>query len=268
MAGTNKASIDLSSMQEFSKAPTIILVNSQMPENIGTTARAMLNCGLTDLRLVKPREKWPNDRAIPASSGATIILDNAKLYDSVQDAIADLNFVLATTARQRDMIKTIYTPKSAAYHIVNLANKGQGKSGILFGPERSGLTNDDVALADAILNIPLNPAFSSLNLAQAVLLVGYSWLSEHNKNDKNIGDDGKILDMGATKLACKQEIENMIEHLSNELEKGGFFTSKDRKPSTLRSIRNMFGRMEITSQEVQTMRGIIRALTNCRNKAD
>src|SRR5689334_13252469 len=150
------------------KGPAIVLEEPQLGENIGTAARAMLNCGLTDLRLVRPRDGWPNPRAEAAASGATLVLERARLFDTTEAAIADLTHVYATTARQRGMIKRIVTLRQAAREMRALAAAGTGTStGVLFGPERTGLVNDDIALADAVLTVPLNPAFSSLNLAQA-----------------------------------------------------------------------------------------------------
>lgn len=235
-------------------SPAIILVEPQLGENIGTTARAMLNCGLTDLRLVSPRDGWPNDRAIASSSGAHMVIDNAKLFETTEDAIADLHFVLATTARDRDMIQKIYTPDAATEEI-HARSKNQGeKCGILFGPERTGLHNDDVSLADAVLNVPLNPAFSSLNLAQAVLLIGYSWYS---KLDLEVEDTRK--NTGRTTPATKDEINHMIHRLEDSLEDVNFFNNEERKPSIQRNIRNMFHHFELTQQEVNIFQGIISA---------
>ncbi len=259
MAGTNKIVEGLP--DSHPKGPAIILVNPQLPENIGTTARAMLNCGLMDLRLVKPREKWPNDDAIPASSGASIVLNNAKLYATTKEAIQDLNFVFATTARHRDMIKSSYTPDLAAKEIIARHNNTKTECGVLFGPERSGLTNDDVSLADAILHVPLNSGFSSLNLAQAVLLIGYSWFSQCEEQQSQ----DLTLHMGDTKPATKDQLDLMLERLTTALDEKGFFNSPSRKPSTIRSLRNMFGRMEFTEQEIQTMHGIITALAYAKH---
>ena len=152
--------------------PAIILVRPQLGENIGTAARAMLNCGLMDLRLVAPRDGWPNVKALNAASGADAVIGQARLFESVADAVADLNSVFASTARGREMVKPVFTPRQAA---AKLHPASATHAGILFGPERSGLSNDDVVLADAIIEVPLNPAFSSLNLAQAVLIICYEW---------------------------------------------------------------------------------------------
>ena len=150
--------------------PAIILIDPQLGNNIGSAARAMLNCGLKDLRLVRPRDGWPNASAVKMASGATEVLNNTKVFDNTLDAVNDLNLVLATTARMRDLSKTVLTPKKAADWLIS-HNAHGGRSGILCGNERSGLVNDDIVLADAVINVPLNPKFSSLNLAQAVLLM-------------------------------------------------------------------------------------------------
>src|ERR671910_96217 len=155
-------------------APTIILVRPQLGENIGMAARAMLNCGLSSLRLVAPRDGWPNPKAQRAASGADVVLDKAKVFDSVEAAVAGLGRVVATTARNRELSQRIVTPRRAATEMRGWAAEGD-KVGILFGPERTGLTNDDMVQADTALSIPLNPQFSSLNIAQAVLLVSYEW---------------------------------------------------------------------------------------------
>ncbi len=170
MAGTDRR------RQRLSGGPAIILVAPQLGENIGTAARAMFNCGLTDLRLVRPRDGWPSKKAQAAASGADLVLDKAHLFETVEDAIAGLTRVYATTARDRYMVKRVLTPRAAAAEIRALMAAGEA-CGILFGPERTGLLNEHIALADTVLNVPLNPAFSSLNLAQAVLLVGYEWFA-------------------------------------------------------------------------------------------
>ncbi|MBV9522212.1 MAG: RNA methyltransferase, partial [Alphaproteobacteria bacterium] len=160
----------------ISGGPAIILVEPQLGENIGTAARAMLNCGLTDLRLVRPRDGWPSQKASAAASGADAVLERARLFDSLAAAIGDLQHVFATTARERDMVMRIATPRQAAGEMRRLMSAGRS-CGILFGPERMGLLNDHLSHAETMITVPLNPAFSSLNLAQAVLLVGYEWFT-------------------------------------------------------------------------------------------
>lgn len=242
-------------------APVIILVGPQLGENIGMCARAMLNCAVTELRIVNPRDGWPNPAATSAASGANIVLEQAKLFTSTQEAIADLEFVLATTARGRGMVKDIYSTETAAQEIRKRNMGATQKCGILFGPERAGLENDDVALANAILNIPLNPGFSSLNLAQAVLLVCFSWLSAENP----FRPEAVVTEMGDTAPAQKKEIEFLLAHIEDELTKGDFFRSPDQKPTILRNIRNFFFRAAPTQQEVRTFHGITSCLTGKRS---
>ncbi len=242
-------------------APAIILVEPQLGENIGMVARAMLNCGLSDLRLVNPREGWDRDKAEKSSSGATVVLNQAKFYSSTKEAVADLQTVYATTARVRDMVKPMVTPRKAAEESVALAAKDQ-KVGVLFGKEAKGLHNDDVALADAIMHLPLNPAFASLNLAQAVLLIGYEWFT------MNDATEGRYLNTSNSKTsrpASKQEVIGFFEHLERELDSSGFLRVEEKRPSMVRNIRNIFSRIELTLQEVQTLRGIVAFLSQGRS---
>lgn len=234
--------------------PAIVLIDPQLGENIGTAARAMLNCGLTDLRLVRPRDGWPNAHAQRAASGADAVLDSARLHDRTEDAIADLARVYATTARSRDMTKPVVTPRQAAAEMRGLIPAG-GRCGVLFGRERTGLENDDIALADAILTVPLNPAFTSLNLAQAVLLIGYEWFTAADATParRRTGE--------GQELATKEQLVNLFEHLEQELDAADFFRVAEKRPSMVRSIRNLFQRTEPTAQEVRTLHGIVTALT-------
>lgn len=218
-------------------------------------ARAMWNCGLADLRLVNPRDGWPSDKARASASGADIVIDNAQVFDSTEQAIADLDFILATTARPRDMTKGVFTPESAAEELRAHAN-ASGKSGVLFGRESSGLDNDDIALADAAITVPLNPDFTSLNLAQAVLLIGYEWFKWADKtpsHEFSVPDD--------TRPAERQEVLMMLEHLETELDARGFLRPPEKRPVMVRNIRNVFWRAGFTEKEVRTFRGIITALT-------
>lgn len=237
-------------------APAIILVCPQMGENIGAAARAMLNCGMTEMRIVAPRDGWPSEAAAAMSAGAENILENARLFDTTEDAVRDLNFILATTARSRDMIKPVFTPEGGAAECIARTQKGQ-RCGILFGPERSGLVNEDVARADAVLNIPVNPVFSSLNLAQAVLLLGYCWYVRATDPNR----PPQVLQQGDTLPASKEELQHMLAHLEDELAASGFFKTADRRPKTVRSLQNMFGRMDLTAQEIMTLHGIISTLS-------
>lgn len=239
--------------------PAIILVEPQLGENIGTAARAMYNCGLTDLRLVRPRDGWPSEKARAAASGADIVLDRARLFDRVEDAIADLRHAYATTARDRDMVKRVVTPRFAAGEMRRRDAAGEA-CGILFGRERTGLVNDDVALADTVLSVPLNPAFSSLNLAQAVLLVGYEWLTAGDATP------GEQLATGHSRPATKAEYLRFFEHLEEELDRSGFMRSAEKRPVMVRNLRNLLQRAQLTEQELRTLHGVITAFAGPRQR--
>lgn len=260
MAGTNATK---DALQNTALAPVVILVNPQLGENIGMCARAMLNCAVTEMRLVKPRDGWPNPGAISSASGAVDILNSAKVFETVQEAIADLTFVIATTARERGMVKEIYTAEAAAKIIREKNAGGKQTCGIMYGPERSGLESDDVALANAVLNIPLNPGFSSLNLAQAVLLTCYAWLSADNPF--SVHEVERVL--GETSPATKDDISNLVRHFEEELEIGGFFRSPEQRPTIMRNLSNFFHRSGMTEQDARTMHGIIKSLVG-RKKRD
>lgn len=244
---------------EAGPGPEIILVRPQIGENIGTTARAMLNCGLANLRLVRPREAWPNEKAVASSSGATDVLEGATLFGTAADAVADLSRVYATTARPRDMVKPILSPRAAAHAIRDYQAKG-GTVGILFGAERSGLDNDDVALADAIIEVPMNPDFSSLNLAQAVLICAYEWRLAGAGAEEGAARRGRP----RAEAATKAELLGFFEHLEAELDRAGFLYPPEKRPRMVRNIRNLFSRAELTSQEVKTLRGIVAVLVKGR----
>ena len=238
------------------KGPAIVLVEPQLGDNIGAAARAMLNCGLMDLRLVRPRDGWPNPRAEAMASGAAAVLERARVFASTAGAVADLDLVLATTARERDMAKTVLTPRAAAARLRGHVAAG-GAAGILFGPERAGLVNDDVALADAVVQVPLNPAFSSLNLAQAVLIAGYEWLQA-------AGATPEERRWGAAPPATLAEREFFHARLERELEAAGFLHPPDLAPTIRRNLRALFARAALTGQEVRTLHGVLSALTGRR----
>jgi tRNA/rRNA methyltransferase len=240
--------------------PVIILVEPQLGENIGAAARAMLNCGLTRMRIVRPRDKWPNERALAAASGADAVIQAAEVYDSTSAAIADLNYVLATTARQRDMVKLVLTPEAAAEELHARAAM-EHRAGILFGPERTGLMNDDIPLADAVVTIPVNPAFSSLNLAQGVLLIGYCWWR------MKVAAGERRLEIGGSRPATKEELENLFQRLEIALEEGGFYTTEQQRPTMVRNMRNLLQRAQMTEQEVRTFHGVIVALNGTAGEA-
>lgn len=233
--------------------PAIILVEPQMGENIGACARAMLNCGLTDLRLVRPRDGWPNEKAWASASGADMVLDNARLCATPTEAVGDLNVVYATTVRTRGMIQEFVTPKLAAAQMRAHYTAGH-KVGVMFGPERSGLTNDDLTLAEKLITVPLNPSFASLNLAQAVLLIGYEWFQTGETPPDT------QLHTGQTRPATKAEMVNLFERLETALDPTGFFTSEEKRPSMVRTLRNALERMQMTEQEARTFHGVITAL--------
>jgi tRNA/rRNA methyltransferase len=233
--------------------PSVILVEPQLGENVGAAARAMLNCGLTDLRLVNPRCGWPNEKATAMASGALDRDVEVTLFDTVADAIADLNYLLATTARHRFMAKPLYTARQAAAELRARTADGQ-RCGVLFGGERAGLTNDDVALANAIVTVPLNPAFSSLNLGQSVLLIGYEWY---------LSDDAtpaRALETKGSPPASKKELLNFFHRLETALEETGFLRLPDMRPAMVRNLRNLFQRAELTEQELKTLHGVIASL--------
>lgn len=234
--------------------PVIVLVRPQLAQNIGKAARAMLNFGLTEMRLVSPRDGWPNPLAGPAASGADMVLERAKLFDSVTDAVADCAHVYATTVRKRGVTKPVVTPEAAAREIRG-ANE---RAAILFGPERSGLETDDVALARKILTVPINPEFGSLNLAQAVILVAYEW----SKGEALASPPETDL----APPAPQEELEGMIGQLDRMLEEANFFFPPDRTPATRRTLRTLLTKPGWSSQEVRTLRGVLSALAGAKAK--
>ncbi len=240
--------------------PTVILVEPQMGENIGAAARAMFNCGLLDLRLVRPRDGWPNPRATASASGADPVLENAQLFETTQEAVADLSRVYATSARRRDMVKPVVAPRLAVAEMRGCAERGE-RFGILFGPERTGLSNDDVVMADAILAIPLNPSFSSLNLGQAVLLISYEWYSAEAPEKQE-----RELPVAGSWPATAGEVDNFLDRMETELVDAGFLYPEEKRPIMVRNLRNIFRRARLTDQEVRTLHGVVRALSGRRNR--
>jgi tRNA/rRNA methyltransferase len=258
MAGTDKSRPPTPTVVEGG-GPAIILVEPQLGENIGAAARAMLNCGLTDLRLVRPRDGWPNETARAAGAGADAVLDRARLYAKTAEAVADLRHLYAATARGRDMNKPVVNARRAGADMRRFAALGES-CGVLFGPERSGLTNDDVALADTVLIMALNPAFRSLNLAHAVLVVGYEWFMAAES-----GPDRRLVKAGA-RLATKAELVNFFEHLESELDACGFLRVAEKRPSMVRNLRNMFQRARLMDHELKTLHGMVTGLSGRRRK--
>jgi tRNA/rRNA methyltransferase len=242
----------------------VVLVNPQLGENIGMAARAMANFGLFDLRLVEPREGWDRERADAAAAGAVDTVKNASVHDSLQDCLKAVNYVYATTARPRDMTMNVMTPEQAGLDMRARIGRGE-KVAILFGRERYGLTNDEVSLADMIISAPVNPAYASLNIAQAVLLVSYEWF-KHEATSLGMATkelpafSGPGLQMTDTRPATKDELFGFYDHLEEELDSAGFFKTDKLKPNMLRNLRNVFARASLSEQEVRSLRGVISSL--------
>ena len=243
--------------EERGRAPAVILVEPQMGENIGMAARAMANFGLSELRLVAPRDGWPNEKAVSAAANASPIVDRARLYPDAASAVADLQLVFATTARERGQMKRVVGPEEAAGLAQESLGTGRGV-GILFGRERTGLENDEVALADYICTFPVDPAFASLNLAQAVLLVGYEWF-------KGAGLAGALPFGAETRSAParRETVLSFLDYWEAELDAVNFYPP-DKRPIMTRNMRDIVLRMEPSEQDVRTLRGAIRAIAEGR----
>jgi len=242
-------------------APAVILVRTQLGENIGAAARAMLNCGLSDLRLVQPRDGWPNVKALGAASGADAVLNGVRLCATVEEAVADLNLVHATTARPRELLKPELAPREAITALRDAGRSG-ARLGLLFGPEKAGLKNEELVLADAIVRIPLNPAFASLNLAQAVLIMAYEWRLASGPLEEE--PEPAPPPTGSARPATKDEILHFFRHLEGALDDRDFFPTPEMRPKMVQNMRTMFERISLTRQDVQTLRGVVRALTGER----
>ncbi|WP_339347628.1 TrmH family RNA methyltransferase [uncultured Sphingomonas sp.] len=242
------ADVNLTDGRSAAPPPVIVLVRPQLGENIGKAARAMLNFGLTELRLVAPRDGWPNPQAGPAASGADVVLEQARVFDSVAEAVADCAHVYATTVRKRGVTKPVVTPEAAAAAI----HRNTARAAILFGPERSGLETDDVALARTIVTVPINPEFGSLNLAQAVILVAYEW----SKGVALASPPEVELNPPASQF----ELDGMIAQLDAMLDEAGYFFPPDRTVATRRMLRTLLTKPAWSSQEVRTVRGVLSAL--------
>jgi tRNA/rRNA methyltransferase len=241
--------------------PAIILSHPQLGENIGAAARVMLNFGLSDLRLVNPRDGWPNEKANIMAVGAIDILRNARIFERTEDAVADLGLVFCTTGRDRLMSKRVLTPDDAIVELAAEA-KEQRPCGVLFGAERTGVTNEEVILCDAILTVPTNPEFMSLNLAQSVAIVGYEWW----KNTQEKPDFKLPMKYRNNRLANKEDLIGFFEHIEGELDRTEFLFPPAKREGMVQSLRNMWHRADLTYQEVQTLRGIVRALTGTKNR--
>jgi len=230
--------------------PVIVLVRPQLGQNIGKAARAMLNFGLTELRLVAPRDGWPNPDAGPAASGADVVLEQAQVFGTVQEAIADYSVVFASTVRRRDLVMPVVDPEEMAEQIAF----SPARSAILFGPERSGLATEEVALANAIVTVPINPEFASLNLAQAVILLAYEWSKRSDLAVPPAKDPEAPAPHG--------ELEGLIGQLDDQLTAKGYFHPPSRTQATKNTIRTIFTKTGWSSREVKAVRGMVRALTD------
>ena len=248
MAGT-----DTSIKIELLPSPAVILCEPQLGENIGTAARAMANFGLWDLRLVRPRDGWPNEKAVAAASRADHVIERVRVFETLEEAIADLTLVLATTARSRDLQKEVIGPDEAAQRMAAQVSAGRGV-GLLFGREKWGLLNEEVALADTIVTLPVEPAFASLNIAQAVLLMAYAW-RRHSALGDTLPFSAAMAD-----VAPREELLGLFGHLESTLDGSGFFTAPDKRPTVINNLRTMLERGKFTSQEIRTLRGVISSI--------
>ena len=239
--------------------PVFVLVRPQMGENVGAAARAMLNFGLTKMRLVDPRDGWPNPRAVAMASGAASkVLDFAGVFAGTGEAVADASFIFATTARGRDLTKPVMTPERAMEHARALTTAGQ-RVAFLFGPERTGLENDDIARANAIVTVPVNPAFPSLNVGQAVLLLAYEWVRQSSAIPP------EVVSMAGTEYAPSIEIERLGDHFEERLEEAGFFFPPQKVDGMKMNLRNLWSRMPLTRADVQTLHGVLRQIVRARD---
>jgi len=240
------------------KPPAVILTQPQMPENIGAAARVMANFGLSDLRLVSPRHGWPQERAWASASGADWPLNAARVFDTVAEAIADLRLVFATTARPRELRLPVITPRDAAAQLSQASNQGLA-TGLVFGGERAGLETADIALCQAVVTIPIDPLFKSLNLAQAVAINAYEWRL-------TVADAPPPAFRDAEPPADRAAMHGLFEHLERELEAAGFFHPPEKTPSMVQNLRSALSRAEFSDQEVRTWRGVITALSRGRGR--
>jgi tRNA/rRNA methyltransferase len=235
--------------------PVIILCEPQLGENIGAAARAMANFGLSDLRLVNPRDGWPNERANANSARAMHVIDAVRVFDTVEEAIADLTLLYATTARPRDMAKRVVGPVSAVEEMRIHRRDRRAPFGLLFGRERWGLNNDEIALCDAILTLPVDERHASLNIAQAVIVIAYEW----TRQNLDQPDETPFMEPERAPPASREDLLRMFEHLEGALERKGFFYPPEKRELMIRNLRNIFLKGPLNEQEVRTMRGVIAA---------
>ena len=251
MAGTDRR------QKVIADGPVVILVNPQLGENIGASARAMANFGLHELRLVNPRDGWPNDVARANAAKADHIIDGVKVFDTLEEALADLNFVYATTARQREMLKPVRGPREAAMTLRDRHNNDQ-KTGIMFGRERWGLESVEVALADEIVTFPVNPAFASLNIGQAVLLMSYEWMG-------TVAAELPISEP-ASLPASKEDLFGLFEHLESSLDKDNYFRPEHKRATMVENLRNIFQKAQLSQQEIHALRGVVATLDGRKSR--
>jgi len=239
--------------------PAFVLVRPQMGENIGGAARAMWNFGLDRMRVVAPRDGWPSPKAVAMASGAGRLLDDAGHFETTAEAIADCTYVFATTARPRELTKPVMTPERAMEHARQMCAEGQ-KVAVLFGPERAGLENEDVALADAIISVPVNPEFPSLNLAQCVLLNAYEW---RRQTEEVVPE---VMAMAKTEFASKVEVEKLGDHFEDRLGEAGFFFPEEKADGMKLNLRNMWSRLQLTRADVQMLHGMLRQMVRWKER--
>ncbi len=233
--------------------PAFVLIRPQMGENVGASARAMWNFGLSRMRLIEPRDGWPNSRAVAMASGAGRVLDNVQVYGSLADAVGDCTHVYATTARPRDLTKTVMTPEAAMRDAAKRAGEGE-RVAVLFGPERSGMDNEDVARANTVVTVPVNPDFPSLNLGQCVLLLAYEW------RRATVDAEPVRANMAGTDWASALEVDHLARHFEERLGEAGYFFPEHKAESMKLSLRNLWSRMPLTVQDVQVFHGMLRQM--------
>ena len=241
--------------------PNFVLVRPQMGENIGAAARAMWNFGLDRMSIVAPRDGWPNPKAVAMASGAGRLLDEALLCENIPDAVEETHFVFATTARSRDLTKEVFAPEAAMKEAARRIASGERVS-VLFGPERAGLENEDIAKANAIISVPVNPEFPSLNLAQCVLLTAYEWRRA----------TGEVVPvetaLAGTEMATGIEIEKLAEHYEDRLETAGFFFPPEKADGMKIVLRNLWSRMPLTRADVQMLHGVLRQMVRWKERGE
>lgn len=241
--------------------PAFVLVRPQMGENIGGAARAMWNFGLDRMRIVSPRDGWPNQKAIAMSSGAGRLLDEARVCDGLAEALDDCTYVFATTARRRELTKPVFTPERAMELAREKMAAGE-KVAVMFGPERAGLENEDIARANAIVSVPVNPEFASLNLAQCVLLTAYEWRRQA------VEAEAEAMEMGGTEWATGIEVEKLAEHYEDRLDQAGFFFPPEKAQGMKVNLRNMWSRFPLTRADVQMMHGMLRQMVRWKERGE